>query len=429
MRAFLGLVLLMGLVKKPTISSYWNEGLTHRLSRTPGFGEVMTRNRFQLLLHVIHASDNAEPTPRTQPGDELLDKFRPMFELVNKSFASNYRLARDVCVDERVVGFKGRHKLKQYLANKKKDKWGLQMWVLAESESGYTHQFQASVGRKHGCARPPGKQNVGHRVVMELMQPHLNKGHHVTLDSYFCSPGLCHALYDKGTFCTGTVAVRRQGMPKSFNVPKRGLTRGQATSKVQGPLLAVLWPDRKVFTMLTTLGTPRMEDCPNAKGRTLKIPSVVNMYNHTMGGVDLGDQFIKLYDPRLRSCKLWRKALFEVLLTAAVNAYVVYQRCWLQSRKLGRLPFQESIVASLVGDQVTSRSASKLGPAPHPLRLTGRHFPGVLPQKKRKQCAVCRGRSRVRSWCPDCGVGLCISNCFRVYHTVLQLRSSAPNEE
>jgi hypothetical protein len=46
-----------------------------------------------------------------------------------------FRLSQDVCVDERVVGFKGRHQLKQYLSNKKTHRWGIKLWVLAESST------------------------------------------------------------------------------------------------------------------------------------------------------------------------------------------------------------------------------------------------------------------------------------------------------
>ncbi len=50
MRAFLGLLLAMGVVRKATMSSYWNDGNKTWLTHTPSFGEVMTRNRFQVCF-------------------------------------------------------------------------------------------------------------------------------------------------------------------------------------------------------------------------------------------------------------------------------------------------------------------------------------------------------------------------------------------
>lgn len=60
----------------------------------------------------------------------------------------------------------------------------------------------------------------------------------------------------------------------------------------------------------------------------------------------------------------------------------------------------------------------------HPERLTGRHFPKPVPEKKVRRCIVCsqskvnpRKRKESRFMCAECGVGLCIHPCFEVYHT------------
>ena len=68
-----------------------------------------------------------------------------------------------------------------------------------------------------------------------------------------------------------------------------------------------------------------------------------------------------------------------------------------------------------------------LAPNRQERRLTERHFIDVVPGHGRRKCVVCaavRRRAgsfagqRVRTWCPDCGVGLCIGQCFRRYHTL-----------
>jgi hypothetical protein len=47
MRAFLRLVMAMGIVKKPSIESYWE---TSGITETENFRDVMPRNRFQSIL-------------------------------------------------------------------------------------------------------------------------------------------------------------------------------------------------------------------------------------------------------------------------------------------------------------------------------------------------------------------------------------------
>ena len=48
-------------------------------------------------------------------------------------------------------------------------------------------------------------------------------------------------------------------------------------------------------------------------------PSVMHtyMYNETMGGVDLGDQLLLKFEPQFKGVKLWRKILFNLLVTAS----------------------------------------------------------------------------------------------------------------
>ncbi|XP_034185281.1 uncharacterized protein LOC117606608 isoform X7 [Osmia lignaria lignaria] len=79
----------------------------------------------------------------------------------------------------------------------------------------------------------------------------------------------------------------------------------------------------------------------------------------------------------------------------------------------------------LVGEQATSNTA--------PRRLLERHFPETIPPTEKKfnpvrQCVKCsrkkcvngkRIRKETRYYCPECNVGLCVTPCFRLYHTVI----------
>jgi hypothetical protein len=44
------------------------------------------------------------------------------------------------------------------------------------------------------------------------------------------------------------------------------------------------------------------------------INKTVVMYNKLMGGVDMADQLLTTYDPNVKSVKLWKKLLMNVLL-------------------------------------------------------------------------------------------------------------------
>jgi len=87
------------------------------------------------------------------------------------------------------------------------------------------------------------------------MRPHFGDHHHVTMDNWFTSPKLMHDLRNRGTFATGTVIHSRKGMPNSFKHVR--LPKGDTLVKSQGPLMAVLYSDRRQVTLLTTAGSAK----------------------------------------------------------------------------------------------------------------------------------------------------------------------------
>ena len=50
--------MLMGIVYKPTIHMYWS---IDEIYSTPIFSDVMSRNRFTLIIKFLHFNDNLDP--------------------------------------------------------------------------------------------------------------------------------------------------------------------------------------------------------------------------------------------------------------------------------------------------------------------------------------------------------------------------------
>ncbi|CAG2195785.1 unnamed protein product [Mytilus edulis] len=88
MRTFIGLLLLMGIIQKPSIESYWS---TNCLFNTPSFANAMSRNRFQLILKFLHANNNEQNPARDHPNYDLAGKLTEMVNLCNQGFSRNYR--------------------------------------------------------------------------------------------------------------------------------------------------------------------------------------------------------------------------------------------------------------------------------------------------------------------------------------------------
>ena len=57
MRKFIGILLNMGLVRKPTIEHYWS---TDPLLATPAVSNIVSRDHFEVLLRMWHFDNNED---------------------------------------------------------------------------------------------------------------------------------------------------------------------------------------------------------------------------------------------------------------------------------------------------------------------------------------------------------------------------------
>ena len=98
MKKFLGLLLLMGIVKKPRVQDFWSPALA-----TPAFNNTMIRDRFELLLKFWHFCNNEEQIE----GDRLF-KLRNICDLLISQFQSVYTPEKEVSIDESMVLWRSR---------------------------------------------------------------------------------------------------------------------------------------------------------------------------------------------------------------------------------------------------------------------------------------------------------------------------------
>jgi hypothetical protein len=143
--------------------------------------------------------------------------------------------------------------------------------------------------------------------------------------------------------------------------------------------------------------------------------------------------------------KWWHKLYWGLLDGAIVNSYIL---AWLVRPELERYDYMLQLATEMINwkhvpevSATSSRSLSKIGSAD---RFTARHFPDHLPLEQNsrgersdssemskclaKYCVVCSadnfgdrssGKRAKKSMycCRNCKVVLCITPCFRRYHT------------
>ena len=292
----------MGILKLPRLEMYWQEA--HPLIQQNGIPEVMTLVRFQQIWRFLHLAnaDNQEPNGMSDH-DKLL-KVRPLLDLIQPNLEGIYTMHEHVTVDEAMIPFKGRFSFRQYM-KAKPTKWGIKVFVLADSTNGYIYRFQIYTGK--GCESADATVGLCSCSVIDLMQGLEPNHHKLITDNYYTSPELYLYLYSRGVNACGTVCTNRQGFPKAIVVPPKQvkkLDRGYYDYRSNGPLLAVAWKDRQMVYFVSTahVATKSSDTVttfrhgPSGEKLEIPCPPLLDDYVKYMRGVDRGDQLITLYN-------------------------------------------------------------------------------------------------------------------------------------
>ena len=100
MKKFLGLIILMGQIRKSHWKGYW---LTDPLLETPIFPKIMTRRRFEQTMTFLHFNNNLEtPLPANR-----ISKVKPLLDYFLPKFQSIYIPQQELSLDEAMIKWRG----------------------------------------------------------------------------------------------------------------------------------------------------------------------------------------------------------------------------------------------------------------------------------------------------------------------------------
>jgi len=375
---------------------------------------------------------------------------KPIYDVMTARFRNAYIPGPEIAIDEGMVPWRGRLRFKQYIPSKP-DKFGMKLYILSESASGYICDFNIYTGADFNPdpEAEEGEVTLGHSygVVMGLLRKSdlLNKGYTLYCDNYYSSPVLFDRLSAEDTSAVGTVRLNRREVPVALKTKCR---KGDVIFRQRGNLLAIKWTDKRDVSLLSTKHTATMVVTykTTRDGDQVVKPACVLDYNQHMGGVDRSDQIAKYYTFTRKTNKWWLKLFFHMVNLAVTNSYILYRKNVQGGKPLSQYKFRRELVRELVQGFEAPR-VPRGRPSIHrdgERRLTERHFPDLIPaqenakvQNPTRKCVVCntntgkrhapgesRKRKETRYWCKDCGKALCVTPCFQRYHTLLHYQLS-----
>jgi hypothetical protein len=253
----------------------------------------MPRFRYLGILRYLHFADNDEAPNSRDPDRDRMYKIRPLITMLNEKFQVAYQPDREICLDESVLLFKGRLLFKQYLPLKRA-RFGIKIFSLCESVTGYTYHFRIYGGKDapddiiHQVQMPGGKTD---HLTVFMVRPLLDMGYHLYIDNWYTSLKLIHYLGTRQTAVCGT--MRKNRVPAQVRDIQTPV--GETSARRSGQCLIQKYRPKstKVVFIASSIHDETTAQVYQGRGRSRKEitkPETVLDCNPNMGGVDRVDQ-------------------------------------------------------------------------------------------------------------------------------------------
>ncbi|XP_072392169.1 uncharacterized protein [Diabrotica undecimpunctata] len=214
MEEFLGLLIYTSVFKS-------NHEDIECLFATDGMGReifrsVMSAKRFAVLLTCLRFAD-----PSTREQRKAVNPLAPIQELF-ESFIQNcqteFSVYEYVCIDERLVGLRGRSRFRMYIPNKPR-KYRLKIMILTNARNNYVYNAYVYTDQDSdgmGLSVTEKKPAKPTQSVLRLSKPLFGSNRNVTADNWFTSIELVQLLKSNGLTYVGPMKKVKRHIPPEF---------------------------------------------------------------------------------------------------------------------------------------------------------------------------------------------------------------------
>lgn len=434
MARFLGLLYLMGILKKSVLRDYWS---IDPLVETPSFRFTMTRDRFSDIANHFRLYEKSR-MDRKDP----LYKIRHFINQIIENSRKHYTPSRNLSLDESMISYKGRNRFKMYMPNKP-TRFGFKAYVVADACSGFALSWEMHSFTKNN---PFSLRDT----IIRLLAPYRNSGFFVYMDRFYTSPEIVAELAQQGINVCGTVLSARLCLPDSVREDINTLNHLEYKHfKAENQRFAVLRDGSKFVYLLSSFhGNFAVESMRTLRKRERKkdptaamlgvtkrkvvIPQMIVDYNKYMGGVDRLDQCISTYCYAPRTLKWQMRVFYYFLDIAMFNSYVIYKKKQQEAKRKSFLTHKEfriEVIRSLIGiNKLTSAKRIKLLMKAEAGELSKEFGCTLVSIEKPRECQICSGarneynkKIRTQFMCKTCQMPVCIRGCYDKHYREAEL--------
>ena len=135
--------------------------------------------------------------------------------------------------------------------------------------------------------------------------------------------------------------------------------------------------------------------------------------------MDLGDQYHKYYQVRMKSRKYYKYIFWFLFEICILNSFILYRYSACTSRNLTYLDYRVELAKLLIGNYCSRKRPGRPLSTPSTKRVTVQHYPTKTSSGR---CSYCKN-GRTVWYCSQCSKRLCHTgnkdtDCYLKHHTL-----------
>ena len=192
-------------------------------------------------------------TANSQVMKVLPGSFKPILDILSRTFFLNYSPGHELAVYEAMIKYKGHIRGKVRMSGKP-IKEGFKVWCCCCSCCGYLCTFHVYEGKPIDSVsgKPISEKGMVSRVVKYLVGPF-----DVYMDNFFTSGPLVEDLAKNKIYVTGTIRQTSKGFPENLRGLK--LSKGRYACENVGEVCYYVFEDRRTVSFINNVFPESME--------------------------------------------------------------------------------------------------------------------------------------------------------------------------
>ena len=209
--AFIGVRIFMGINKLPSIENYWSNDVLYKNNLVK---KVMSKEYYYFICFSLHFKEKNTSKNNEENEIDLRKKIQIFIEKLSSNFQKYYTLGKNITIDESLLHFTGRNKMKFYIPMKP-HKWGFKIHLLCDSNTNYLYNMLFDPGKEgKDSIIYENNPSIAQSIVLRLLSCiNDDKKRNIFFDGWYSSIELMNKLTKLGYLNTTVFRNNAKDLP------------------------------------------------------------------------------------------------------------------------------------------------------------------------------------------------------------------------